>query len=222
MSGEEDGEERELLSADPTYGVIAKKPKDFHIFINLVDFCQDVLLTQHCQLFSDWVMTLTHALVVMSTQHPLVSGFYKLLSITMTLAGRLNYFKPLMKDQNADLARHEESMDCESQESGSQEFATKSGHYEVETTFQLIKKFSKEVLVRMKQYRDDLLASCLTLILTLPKEVLIDQMSAVVPAIQTTLTLGLSYLPLAEVGLTALETWAGQLPVAALQPLYRF
>jgi hypothetical protein len=36
----------------------------------------------------------------------------------------------------------------------------------------------------MKQYRDELLAACLTFILALPKEVIIDQMRDVVPAIQ--------------------------------------
>ena len=38
--------------------------------------------------------------------------------------------------------------------------------------------------MRMKQYRDDLLASCLTFILSLPKEVISEQMEDVVPAIQ--------------------------------------
>lgn len=36
----------------------------------------------------------------------------------------------------------------------------------------------------MKQYRDDLLASCLTMILALPKEIITEEMSEVVPAIQ--------------------------------------
>jgi len=41
-----------------------------------------------------------------------------------------------------------------------------------------------QVLVRVKQYRDDLLASCLTLILALPKEIVARQMKHIVPAIQ--------------------------------------
>ena len=36
----------------------------------------------------------------------------------------------------------------------------------------------------MKQFRDDLLASCLTFILALPKEIVAEQMEDVVPAIQ--------------------------------------
>jgi DNA-dependent protein kinase catalytic subunit len=36
----------------------------------------------------------------------------------------------------------------------------------------------------MKQYKDELLAACLTFVLTLPKEIVAEQMSSVVPAIQ--------------------------------------
>ncbi|CAL1543153.1 unnamed protein product [Lymnaea stagnalis] len=86
--------------------------------------------------------------------------------------------------------------------------------------YQLIKKFSKEVLLRMKQYRDDLLAACLTLILSLPKEVIADQMADIIPAIQTTFTIGLSYLPLANIGLGALECWSQQLPASLIEPYY--
>lgn len=38
--------------------------------------------------------------------------------------------------------------------------------------------------MRMKQYRDELLAACLNFILALPKEIIEDQMTEVVPAIQ--------------------------------------
>ncbi|XP_035828316.1 DNA-dependent protein kinase catalytic subunit [Aplysia californica] len=213
LEGDAEMEEREVLSADPTYGVIAKKPKDFYVFINLVDFCKDVLVTSHWNLFEDWVYTFAHTLVVMSTRHPLVSGFYRLLSVTMTLADKLSYFKAF-DSQSQKSPRLEESMDI-----GEGGVATGAGQ-EVEVTFHLIKKFSKEVLVRMKQYRNELLASCLTLILSLPKEIIVDQMSSVVPAIQVTFTLGLSYLPLAEVGLQALESWFRQLPASVLEAHY--
>lgn len=36
----EDIDESGLSSADPLLGVQAKKPKDFQVFINLVDFCK--------------------------------------------------------------------------------------------------------------------------------------------------------------------------------------
>ena len=41
-----------------------------------------------------------------------------------------------------------------------------------------------QVLVRMKQYKDDLLASCLHLLLCLPKELVEHELEALVPALQ--------------------------------------
>ncbi|BFZ03143.1 hypothetical protein BsWGS_06182 [Bradybaena similaris] len=214
---DEDGfeatEEKENLSADPVFGVTAKRPKDFQVFINIVDFCRDLLVSNHWRLFSRWVYTYTHTLIVMSTRHPLVSGFYKLLAVTMTLANKLNFFKSCSKDQPLASPSNDEQMEVD------EEDADDNGT-EKNAAYQLIKKFSKEVLVRMKQYRDDLLASCLTLILSLPKEVIADQMTDIIPAIKTTFTIGLSYLPLANVGLSALEYWCQHLPASVLEPYY--
>ena len=43
---------------------------------------------------------------------------------------------------------------------------------------------SLKVLVRMKQYKDDLLASCLQLLLSLPKELVQIELDGLVPALQ--------------------------------------
>ncbi len=69
----------------------------------------------------------------------------------------------------------------------------------------LFKKFISEVLVRVQQYKDELLASCIELVLSVPNQFI--QLSQLVPAIQTAFKIGLSYLPLAQVGLDALERW---------------
>ena len=50
--------------------------------------------------------------------------------------------------------------------------------------FTLFAKFSKEVLARLKQYKDDLLASCLFLVLSLPHEIVESEVTALVPALQ--------------------------------------
>ncbi len=41
-----------------------------------------------------------------------------------------------------------------------------------------------QVLVRMRQYKDDLLASCLQLLLSLPNELVQSEFGALVPALQ--------------------------------------
>ena len=53
-----------------------------------------------------------------------------------------------------------------------------------QASFLLFAKFAKEVLVRLKQYKDDLLASCLFFVLSLPHEIVQSEVVSVVPALQ--------------------------------------
>ena len=48
----------------------------------------------------------------------------------------------------------------------------------------LVRRFAHEVLSRQKQYRDDLLISCLQLIISLPSECIDYDFADYVPAIQ--------------------------------------
>ncbi len=89
---------------------------------------------------------------------------------------------------------------------------------DLRASFTLFAKFSKEVLVRLKQYKDDLLASCLFLVLSLPHEIVKSEVEELVPALQMTFRPGLSYLPLVEAGLAALEGWMQHLPEDSLRP----
>ncbi|KAF9937669.1 hypothetical protein BGZ67_001000 [Mortierella alpina] len=69
----------------------------------------------------------------------------------------------------------------------------------------LFRKYIREVLARLEQYKDDLLASCLHLVLSSPSA-LTDSTSIIAP-IQLALKLGLGYFPLASIGLDAIERW---------------
>ncbi|KAK3580733.1 hypothetical protein CHS0354_005741 [Potamilus streckersoni] len=210
ISEVDDEMESTSMSADPLQGVQAKKPKDFQVFINLVDFCRVILPVKHCEKFERWMFPFTQKLILMSTENPLASGFYKLLAMTMQIANKQNFFQ-FVVPRSPSQQTTEELMETDD---------TTKGITQRDTCFQLVKKFSKEVLVRMKQYRDDLLASCLTFILALPKEVILEQMAEVVPVIQVTLRLGLSYLPLALVALDAMEYWSNSLSAEVIQPYY--
>ncbi|CAG8461030.1 2617_t:CDS:10, partial [Racocetra fulgida] len=67
----------------------------------------------------------------------------------------------------------------------------------------LFTKFLKEVCVRLDQYKDDLLASCLDLVLSAPRE--LCHSDILISPIRIALKLGQSYQPLANIGLNAIE-----------------
>ncbi|XP_052761107.1 DNA-dependent protein kinase catalytic subunit-like isoform X2 [Mya arenaria] len=197
-------EDAEETSADPLHGVQARRPRDFQIFINLVDFCNDLLPMKHYQLFETWILPVSHRLILLSTDHPLASGLYKLLSVCMKIANKLHFFQTQDDGDTEKGEKMEVSQDSP----------------DMTTCFLLVKKFSAEVLVRMKQYRDELLAACLIFILSLPTPIISDQMNDVVAAIQVTLKIGLSYLPLANVAMDALEVWSRTLPYSVMEKHY--
>lgn len=56
-------------------------------------FCSELLLSKHVEYFHLWVYPLSHELVLHSIRNPLVSGFYKLLSVTMRIAKKIKYYQ---------------------------------------------------------------------------------------------------------------------------------
>uniref|UniRef100_A0A3B5Q0B1 DNA-dependent protein kinase catalytic subunit n=1 Tax=Xiphophorus maculatus TaxID=8083 RepID=A0A3B5Q0B1_XIPMA len=176
-----------LPSSDPTANLLPNKIKDFTAFINLVDFCSELLLNTHVEYFQSWMYPLSHELILHSIRNPLVSGFYKLLSVGMKIAKRIKYYQVI---------------------------------FPLSACFALFSKFGKEVCVRMKQYKDELLASCLTFVLSLHHNIVALDMKAYSPALETALRLGLSHIPLANAALDALEDWSSRLPLDTMQPCY--
>ncbi|KAK2858626.1 hypothetical protein Q5P01_003246 [Channa striata] len=199
-NGEEDPSDAAhvLPSSDPTAHLLPSKVKDFTAFINLVDFCSELLLTKHVEYFQSWMYPLSHELILHSIRNPLVSGFYKLLSVTMKIAKRIKFYKGVG-------LRSSTSPQSDSVKSA---------------CFALFSKFGKEVCVRMKQYKDELLASCLTFILSLHHNIVALDIKAYCPALEAALKLGLSHVPLANAALDALEDWSSQISLEIMQPCY--
>lgn len=69
----------------------------------------------------------------------------------------------------------------------------------------LFYNYIKELVDRMKQYKHELLASTLKLVLSVPKQFVNVKM--MLPAIQRSLVIGLRYVPMANIGLDAIEKW---------------
>ncbi|XP_068603907.1 DNA-dependent protein kinase catalytic subunit [Brachionichthys hirsutus] len=200
LTGEEspDDASHALPSSDPTAHLLPNRLKDFTAFINLVDFCSQLLLNTHVEFFQCWVYPLSHELILHSIRNPLVSGFYKLLSVAMTISKRIHYYQGVGLRSSTSPQRDAVKSEC----------------------FALFSKFGKEVCVRMKQYKDELLASCLTFVLSLHHNIISLDMKAYCPALETALKLGLSHVPLANVALDALEDWSCHIPSEIMLPCY--
>ena len=84
------------------------------------------------------------------------------------------------------------------------------------TIIDLLIGYAKDVVQRCKQYRDELLVSCLTLIVKMPLVIITQIFSDIVPSLQIALEVGVSYLPLAEVTIQALRYWCNELPQSVL------
>ncbi|XP_032697088.1 DNA-dependent protein kinase catalytic subunit isoform X4 [Lontra canadensis] len=187
-----------IPTSDPAANFHPAKPKDFSAFINLVEFCREILPEKHVEFFEPWIHSFAYELILQSTRLPLISGFYKLLSVAMRNAKKIKYFKEVGLKSQTQSPADPEKYSC----------------------FALLAKFGKEVSVKMKQYKDELLASCLTFILSLPHDIIELDIRAYVPALQMAFKLGLSYTPLAEVALNALEEWSLYICKHVIQPHY--
>ncbi|XP_052901969.1 DNA-dependent protein kinase catalytic subunit-like [Anopheles moucheti] len=94
---DDDGQERELFFCDPNIDLIPTKPKDYHIFLNLVELYRDVLHgfqtpTAVRELFADWIRPYFERFVKASLERPLVSGFVKLIEMGLGTAEKIGYF----------------------------------------------------------------------------------------------------------------------------------
>ncbi|KAL6490371.1 hypothetical protein MHYP_G00007160 [Metynnis hypsauchen] len=185
-----------IASSDPTTNLMPNKPKDFTAFINLVDFCSELLPSKNPEYFTQWMYPLCHELILQSIRFPLVSGFYKLLSLAMTIGKKIKYFQGQGPKSNGE------------------------GSPAGRACFAVISKFGKEVCVRIKQYKDELLAACLTFVLSLHPDMVALEIKAFIPALQAALRLGLSHAPLATAALDALESWSSHIPFSIIQPHY--
>ncbi|XP_013928118.1 PREDICTED: DNA-dependent protein kinase catalytic subunit [Thamnophis sirtalis] len=200
---EKDGSEGDahltIPTSDPAANLQPSKPKDYSAFINLVEFCREILPDKHIKYFEPWIYSFGYELILQATHLSFISGFYKLLSIAMKIAKKTKYFADVSPESTKKCPEDPEKCSC----------------------FALFSKFGKEVTAKMKQYKDELLASCLTFVLSLPYNIIMLDIKAYIPALQNAFKLGLSYTPMADVALDALEDWSAHIPRYTIQPYYK-
>ncbi|XP_039189656.1 DNA-dependent protein kinase catalytic subunit isoform X1 [Crotalus tigris] len=203
INEEKDGSEGDahltIPTSDPAANLQPSKPKDYTAFINLVEFCREILPDKHIKYFEPWIYSFGYELIIQATHSPFISGFYKLLSIAMKIAKKTKYFVGVSPKSKKTCPEDPEKSSC----------------------FALFSKFGKEVTAKMKQYKDELLASCLTFVLSLPYDIIMLDIKAYIPALQNAFKLGLSYTPMADVALDALEDWSAHIPRYTIQPYYK-
>nr|KAJ3422852.1 hypothetical protein HK105_006003 [Polyrhizophydium stewartii] len=153
----------------------AENPKDFRILANFVEFARHFLLGPQKKRLVRWMHPAGEAWIRLSNDHPLVSGFYSLMAICLRVSADLRLFDP-----SGDFHRRAECTD-------------------------LFRSHIQAVIVRMQPFKDELLASCLSLVLAAPPELV--EVGKLGGCMRTALKQGLSYPPLAVVALDAMDRW---------------
>lgn len=74
-----------MVSADIGTGLTARNLADMRAYISLANFTCALLPLCGPSMFKGWSYLMTLELVSASGQHPLLSGFYRMLKVTMTL-----------------------------------------------------------------------------------------------------------------------------------------
>lgn len=76
----ENGEEEEFHFCDPNIDLCPVKPRDFHIFFNIVDFYKDIFKCKfQNEYFRKWMENYCLLMIKYYNKNPLISGFLKLI-----------------------------------------------------------------------------------------------------------------------------------------------
>ncbi|KAJ3105325.1 hypothetical protein HDU97_008222 [Phlyctochytrium planicorne] len=173
-------------TADEIGAIIAENPKDHNILVNLVWFCENFVTKIVPDEFTRWIGSFAENCVDYSAKFPLVSSFYKMVSIVLKRCKAVEYF----------------GSDGDAMDVDGSELVDKTAKMR---QLSLLSSFVNDVIFRMEQFKDDLLSSCLKVLLVAPREVL--KLENVVKPIKKALSLGLSFTPLAVLALDTIEEW---------------
>jgi DNA-dependent protein kinase catalytic subunit len=83
-----------MLPSMPDAIMVPQNPKDFAFFLNLVEFCKSLFPRVEANCFNRWIYLFSKHIIAKSTQYPLISGFYKLLTIAMKKCEEGDFFQP--------------------------------------------------------------------------------------------------------------------------------
>ncbi|KAK9874531.1 hypothetical protein WA026_005374 [Henosepilachna vigintioctopunctata] len=154
---------------------------DFVIFLNIVDFYEEMFTKINCNILRKFIQKLLNFLMEKSSLYPMVSGFYKLLAACLKVANNMNYFHSSLNVEVNEPFRR--------------------------TCF----KYIRALLPQILRFRDELLISSLNVLLEYPRLVLQEMLPDLTPLFIVIFTIGRNYLPVATLGIKTLETWQNKL-----------
>lgn len=93
----------EMATSDLGNSFEATKQADFAMFVNITDFCVDLLESVDPTLFREYISLFNKQLITKSLEHPLVSGFYKMLAASLKLSHKMGYIKEVKTTENESL-----------------------------------------------------------------------------------------------------------------------
>ncbi|XP_065336911.1 DNA-dependent protein kinase catalytic subunit-like [Cloeon dipterum] len=180
----------EVFGTDPETCLEACKPKDFQVFVNLVDLCHDLLPMVKTETLIIWLDRLIETVVLQSARQPLVSGFYKLLTLLLKICQKSEYFN----DSGEDKSKKKQ-------------------------IFQLLGGFLTDVANSTSQFKGDLLLSCIRLLMAAPVGHVKNLLPSLHQPLRMALKLGLSYMEITSEVIDTLSVWNQKLPKNTLEPL---
>lgn len=174
----------ELAYTNPESCLRAEQFHDFVIFVNVVDFYVELLKNVERAEVRQYILTCINHIMKLSIKHPIVSGFYKLLTAWLQIAEAANYFGP-------------------------DRIATRK---DVEKTYEMLSKFFYDIICKMKHYKEDLQISCLEVILVMPVYLVNDHLHYLGNVLASVFTVGHGCLSIVAMGIDAIENWYDTLP----------
>jgi DNA-dependent protein kinase catalytic subunit len=187
-----DSDDSEFVPSDMISHIKPTNPKDFELYLNLIEFCQLFLLKSKPEHLVRWLYVFCKQSCDKALKYPFASGFYKLLTIAMKICKDYQYFQGISEDKML-------LDEVPSKDDYSISMVSKY------SCFNLISKFLKETIERLTEYKNELLISCLSFILSVPREFINMKVQSI--ALKTCFETGISYLPLADLGLNTLNYW---------------
>ncbi|KAF5300806.1 hypothetical protein FQR65_LT09109 [Abscondita terminalis] len=177
---------------DPAAAFEPVQINDFTVFVNVVDFYQDIIENMNLEIFKLRIPNYINMMLKKSLKYPLVSGFYKLLASSLKNCEKLNYF------EECNLENHD-----------------------VKMCHLYLMKFTERLLQKMKQYKGDLQIACLQVMIAMPISIVQEVLPSISSAFLVLFSIGRSYLQLAHLGLDALEKWVKVIPANDFDPVLK-